>query len=455
MSDVVWPAVVWSPGSSLLATVLQLEHSQWWSAQDLAAHQRKQLAALLRHARANVPFYRDRLDAAGVAGAEPEASARWRRIPLLTRQDIRDHQAELRSRSLPPGHGGTYRGKTSGSTGTPLEVIRTEICGHFWLATALRDDLWHRRDFRGRFVAIRSGRGSRDPLAVHDLPTWGHGPAALYDTGPMTLFYHTTPIPRQVEILESKNPHYLLTYPENARALCRYSRRAPVRLPHLRAVHTYGEPLTPGIRAACRETWGVPVQDVYSCEEAGFIALQCPEHEHYHVQSESVLVEVLDEEGNPCRPGQIGSVVLTALHNFAMPLIRYAVGDFAEVGGPCPCGRGLPVLARILGRRRDQVALPDGRRSWPDVDAIWAAIPGVEQIQVVQRSPHHAEVRYARSRPLDRSEEEASGGRIQQALGHPFRLTWSREDAVGRQPNGKYQTYVDASLDPHGTRSNR
>jgi phenylacetate-CoA ligase len=270
-------------------------------------------------------------------------------------------------------------------------------------------------------------------------------PPGLFDAGPMTLLFHTTPIPRQVEILESRSPHYLMTYPSNARALALYSRRFPVRLPDLRALHTYGEPLTPGIRAAVRETWGVPAQDVYSCEELGFIALQCPEHEHYHIQSESVLVEVLDEAGNPCRPGQIGSVVLTPLHNFAMPLIRYSIGDFAEVGGPCPCGRGLPVLARILGRRRNQVVLPDGRRIWPDVDALWAAIPGVEQIQVVQQGPDRAEVRYARSEPVGPFEEEAIGGRIQQALGHPFPLTWSRKEHVGRQPNGKYQSFLGES----------
>src|SRR6185295_14515719 len=99
--------------------------------------------------------------------------------------------------------------------------------------------------------------------------------------------------------------------------------------------------------------WGVGVVDVYSSEECGQIALQCPEHEQYHVQSESVLVEVLDDEGRPCAPGTIGRVVLTTLQNFAMPLIRYDIGDFAEPGPACPCGRALPVLTRIVGRVRN------------------------------------------------------------------------------------------------------
>lgn len=440
----VWPAVVLDEGSTLLATAFQLEQTQWWSAHDLQVHQHRQLSALLRHARATVPFYRRRLDDAGITGVASLTPEIWRSIPLLTRQDIRRHLAELTSERVPPEHGRTQRNKTSGSTGEPLEVTWTELTGFFWESLALRDHLWHRRNFRGRLAAIRSGRHEPDPLAVHDLPSWGLISAPLWETGPMTLFYHTTPVPRQVELLESRSPHYLLTYPSNARALSRIARERPVRLPDLRAVHTYGEPLTPDVRAAVREAWGVPVHDVYSCEELGFIALQCPHHEHYHVQSESVLVEILDEEGRACAPGQVGMVVLTSLHNFAMPLIRYAIGDHAEVGGPCPCGRGLPVLTRILGRRRNQVVLPDGRRTWPDIGALWAAIPDVAQIQLIQRGQDHVEVRFARQRPLGPAEAKAVTAPIQAALGHPFRLTFTAEEAIARQPNGKYETFVDA-----------
>lgn len=442
--DVVWPAIVVGEDSTLLATEFQLEQSQWWSARDLQAHQRLQLAALLRHARASVPWYEKRFEDAGLTEAQSLTPEGWSRIPLLTRQELQRHQAEIVSVSAPPEHGNTHRSKTSGSTGEPLEVVGTEVTGFFWQSLAFRDDLWHRRDLRKRLVAIRSGRYEPDPLAVHDLSTWGFISPLLYETGPMTLLYHLTPLARQVELLESRSPHYLLTHPSNARALSRYARKRPIHLPDLEAVHTYGEPLTPDVRAACRAVWGAPVQDVYSCEELGFIALQCPDHEHYHVQSESVLVEILDEQGSPCAPGQIGRVVLTSLHNFAMPLLRYAIGDYAEVGEACPCGRGLPVLKRILGRRRNQITLPDGRRAWPDIGAIWAAIPDVEQIQLIQLGDDHVEVRFARQDPSSRLDEQAVSGLIHQALGHPFRLTFTRQDEIPRQQSGKYETFFDA-----------
>jgi phenylacetate-CoA ligase len=160
------------------------------------------------------------------------------------------------------------------------------------------------------------------------------------------------------------------------------------------------------------------------------------------VQSESVLVEIVDDAGRPAPPGEMGWVVLTPIVNFAMPLLRYRIGDLAEAGAPCPCGRGLPVLSRVPGRRRGQVLLPDGRRAFPDVGALWAAIDDVDQIQVVQQGPLDVEVRYVREDPVAPVEEPAIVARVQEALGHPFPLTLRRLPALRRQPNGKYETFT-------------
>jgi phenylacetate-CoA ligase len=96
------------------------------------------------------------------------------------------------------------------------------------------------------------------------------------------------------------------------------------------------------------EAWGVPVIFIYSRAEIGVMALQCPQNDHLHVQSENVRLEVLDDDNMPCQPGETGRVVVTPLHNYQTPLVRYEIGDYAEVGEACSCGRGLPVLIRIL-----------------------------------------------------------------------------------------------------------
>jgi len=129
--DIVWPALVVGRGATVLGLGFQLEQSQWWSAEELLTHQYRQLAALLRHARATVPFYRKRLADTGLTDEQALTPEGWLRIPLLTRQDIRQHQDDLTTTHLPPGHGPIHRNKTSGSTGQLLEVLGTATCFRF------------------------------------------------------------------------------------------------------------------------------------------------------------------------------------------------------------------------------------------------------------------------------------------------------------------------------------
>jgi phenylacetate-CoA ligase len=140
----------------------------------------------------------------------------------------------------------------------------------------------------------------------------------------------------------------IVTPPSNLAALAEQARSDNIQLPSLKYLKTMGEVVSPEIRDICREVWGLKVVDIYSCRELNILGLQCPETDHYHVQSERIILEVLDKDGRPCGLGETGRVVLTDLHNYAMPFIRYEIGDFAEVGGDCICGRSLPVLTRVL-----------------------------------------------------------------------------------------------------------
>ena len=173
---------------------------------------------------------------------------------------------------------------------------------------------------------------------------------ALYETGPQTVLDRRAELADQVEWLRREAPAYLVGSPADVLALARAFEARQSTLPSLKGVQVLGGSLGAALRDACRAAWGAPVVHIYRAEEVGPLAVQCPEHEHLHIQCEQTLVEVLDARGKPCGPGEIGRVIATPLNNFAMPLIRYDVGDDAEVGAPCPCGRGLPVLTRILGR---------------------------------------------------------------------------------------------------------
>jgi phenylacetate-CoA ligase len=342
--EVAWPAVPDAKSAHLLALVWQLERTQWLPAEELRAAQFRQLQRLLAHAAATVPFYRDRL--AGIDLQQPLDEALWSRIPVLERSEVQASAPAMLSTAVPRAHGKTFTVTTSGSTGRPVTVTRTAVDALFWDAHTLRGHLWHRRDLRGKLAVIRAqgDKTARWPKGA-TLQRWGNVTGGVFETGPAAALNAAEPIDRQLEWLAREDPDYLIVLPTHLGELVRLARRQEVELPRLKGIETLGGMLAPETRRACRDVWGVTVTDTYSAQELGYMALQCPDHERFHITGESVLVEVLDEHGKPCPAGASGRVVVTPLHNFAMPLIRYASATMPKSARPataaaaCPCSR--------------------------------------------------------------------------------------------------------------------
>jgi phenylacetate-CoA ligase len=226
-----------------------------------------------------------------------------------------------------------------------------------------------------------------------------------------------------------------VSFPSNLAALAEYCLERGIQLAGLAEVRTIGEMLTHEQRALFERAWRAKVIDIYTCEEAGYLALQCPTATHYHVQSENVILELVD-----------GEVLITTLHNFATPLIRYELGDFAEAGAPCGCGRGLPVISRLRGRRRNRLRLPDGRSEFPYLgehgQIAHATGVQVRQFQFIQRSVEEVEVKLVTDRAFTNAETQAVQRLVQGNLGYPFRITVTRCEEIPKGPRGKYEEFV-------------
>jgi phenylacetate-CoA ligase len=450
VEGVRFPAVPDVAVATQLALQYQLDESEWWPPEQLSEHQLRQLGHLLRHAAAQVPFHRARLAEARIDADRPLTPERWARIPLLTRRDLQESFEDLLARRYPREHGKAYDILTTGSTAMPVKGISTDLCQGFLRAFNLRDHRWHRRDFTKKLAAIRvvKGGGAPYPSGV-STGTWGFSPGLANDTGPSVRLDFTTTTEQQVEWLCRQDPDYLLTLPSMLQAQAAYCIEHRIRLPKLREVLSLAEPLFPEVRALCREAFGVAVKDAYSAQEIGHIASQCPESENLHVHSEGVLIEVLGEDGTPCSPGEVGRVVATPLHNFAMPLIRYELGDLAEVGPPCPCGRGLPVLTRVIGRTRDALRLPDGRTVVPFFAGIWSDFEAIRQFQIVRTALDEVEIKLVAARPLGPSEAERLGARVCERLQYPFRTRVTYHDGIPRAAGGKF-LYFRSDVDEPG-----
>jgi phenylacetate-CoA ligase len=193
-------------------------------------------------------------------------------------------------------------------------------------------------------------------------------------------------------------------------------------------------------RRLMQDYWGAKVVDIYTTRECGYLAVQCPQTANYHVQ-EGAFVEILRPDDTPCQPGETGRVVVTPLHNLAMPMIRYDLDDLAEAGPSCACGRGLPVLTRIAGRVRNMLRLPDGNRVWPLIGTYRDAIPAIRQRQVVQHSLQELELRLVVERPLTASEENSAKAELLARIGHPFEVRISYVDGFPRSGGGKFEEF--------------
>jgi len=423
-----WPAIPPSDRAAVLALLFQLEQSQWLTGEQLRERQREQLTVLLRHARDTVPYYQSRWPT--------QRAARLEELPILARRELQEHFEALKSEQIPSAHGPATESRTSGATGAPVRVLRTQLGQLFWSALTLREHLWHERDFAAKLAVIRQG------VRAGETDNWGPATAGLVATGPCVMLTPASSVAEQLEWLGRQRPAYLLTYPSNVVELASLALAQGVRLEGLREVRTIGESLGAETRALCLEAWGAPLTDFYSTQEVGYVALQCPGNEHYHVQAESVLVEVLDEQDRPCAPGRVGRVVVTDLHNFAMPLIRYELGDYAEVGEPCACGRGLPVLRRILGRVRNSLVTADGNRYWPTFGVRgFLDIAPVLQHQFVQKSFELVEARLVVASPLDADQEKRLAERIASRLPPGFRVRIAYRDRIPRSAGGKYEDF--------------
>ncbi|MCK5092493.1 MAG: phenylacetate--CoA ligase family protein [Gammaproteobacteria bacterium] len=441
---IVWPALPGAMAADMLSIQYQLEESQWWNIEKIREHQYRQLQPLLAHAYETTGYYKTALDKIGYVTNEKITPEKWRTIPVLPRSHIQSFPDTLTSHKQLKQHGPVSEIQTSGSTGRPIKVKRTELNNLFWRAFTLREHLWHGRDFKGTLAIIRATKKNvgRPPNGEH-MEGWGPSTNIMFPTGPSAILSIASNIEDQANWLMNLNPDYLLTYASNAKVLAQYFIDTKQKLPNLREVRTISEAVDDDMRVLINNAWQAPLTDIYSANEVGYMALQCPDHKHYHIQAENLLLEILDKNGDECKPGEIGRVVITDLHNYAMPLIRYEIGDYAEVGGPCPCGRGLPVIKRILGRSRNMVILPDGTRFWPrfSYKKLWNIAP-IQQIQLTQHNLETVEVKLACPEKMTATQESQFTALIQESIGHPFQITISYVDHIARSKGGKHEDFV-------------
>ncbi|MBX9843716.1 MAG: hypothetical protein K2Z80_18095 [Xanthobacteraceae bacterium] len=415
-----------------------LEQTERMPRPQLVRYQAGLAADLVRDACAKSTFYADRLQPVYTDGAfKPE---NWEQIPILTRAELQSDIAHIVG--LEDEHPGwVAESSTSGSTGTPLTLRWTFLAAVSTQGMMERLFRWHALDPNARHARIRVVKRAEAPwpegLATGRWSIDGPG-------GTSFVLDIATPIAQQIDWLRRIRPQYLSTNPTNLEALAT-ELGASGRDLGLKAAITVGEVLKPETRLRVTEMLGAKVIDTYGCQELGKVALECPQTGLMHVCAENMIVEVVDELGHPVRPGETGRVVLTGFYNRATPFIRYAIGDYAETApGPCPCGRTLPALKRVLGRQRNMFVLPDNSKIWPRTAIVTnlSDLLPLKQFQMIQTAPDRIELRYVPTDPSHRPDIEAVRARLRASLHPAIDVVLNPVSNIPRGPSGKFEDFV-------------
>ncbi len=358
-----------------------LQQSQWWSPDQVLEFQWQELRRLLEHTFRSVPYYQEKYQKAGIALSDIRAREDFARLPILTRAEVNQNRARLCSTE--------FRGKllphaTGGSSGTPTRFFRT-IESYDW-RTAVKDRVYSWSGWRpGERSVYLWG------APVGKVPRFQAVKTRAYDSFHRQLVINT--FSQNDKLWEEVRhriarfrPRIVVGYVSSLAEFSAFLLRRGLGIPPVEAVIAAAEPLYAGTRQQIGEALGAPVFNTYGCREFMSLAGECPKHDGLHVNAENVLVETALPSG--AGPSE---VLVTDLHNYGMPFIRYAIGDLAVMDdAPCSCGRGLPRIQRIEGRVLDALRTADGRTVPGEFfPHILKDIPEIAHYRVEQQGPEH------------------------------------------------------------------
>lgn len=414
-----------------------LEKSQWWSRDRLQQWQFSRLRRLLRYCRKNSPFYREMWANRGLTLDDLKTLDDFRRWPVTSRETMRDHAERIRTAEfgLP-----VVRKSTGGSSGMPLHFVIDTDANDRRGAVAHRGYAW-----AGALPGTKQAHLWGGNLA--ETPRWKKWKERLYHRGlyrrdVLNSFRLTEEaVPWFVQRLNRFRPKVVVAYTNPLYALARSIEQRQLAVHRPQAIIIGAEKLHAFQRSLIERVFEAPVFETYGSREFTLIGAECEQRSGLHLSMESLIVEVVDEEGNSAPPGQEGQIVITDLFNVAMPFIRYAIGDRGVAGfESCPCGRGLPLLKKVVGRQLDIIETADGRRLpgefFPHLMKDYDA---VREFQVVQIARDLLEVKLVIGKPWTSSAKDSLRKIIQDAVGPATELRIDEVESIPLTRAGKLQ----------------
>lgn len=425
----------WKEGGKRLAEYKQLRRLEKQPRDKLVALQEQKLTALIQHAYATSPWYKQVMDQAGIDPQEQITLERLKAFPITTKADIRENVDSFISTAYSKDT--LNKAKTGGSTGVSLNLFFDEQCQQLRNAAQMYAD---------GFARWRPG--------IRVAAVWGNPPVARTMKQKLRsyllermIYLDTMDLnPRSmndfVERWQDFQPQVVFGHAHSIYIFAKYLVENQIMDLRPLGVVTTSMMLLEQERNVIEQAFACQVTNRYGCEEVGLITVECEQHSGMHINTPHIILEALDGNNEPVSEGQAGKLVITDLNNFGMPLIRYRVEDVGVLSDRhCPCGRSTPLLERLEGRVADFLKKPDGGQvaGVSLVERTLTKVPGVEQMQLVQESLYDIRINRVKGHEYTPQTDLELMREFREVFDEQVNLTIQDVAKIPQEASGKYR----------------
>ncbi len=416
----------------------ELEQSQWLPREQLEQLQMQKLQRLLISALQHCPWHAERIKASGLDLSSPLVLTDFQKLPTMDKADAAINLDRLVWREVP---GGAFRYNTGGSSGKPLIFYYGRQRQASDAAARMRARRWWGVEPGEREVYLWGApvelsktdriKTLRDRL-VNQLVLNAFDMSAAH-------------MDAYIQAIQSWQPRCVYGYASSVALLAAHAKERGIRimLPKLRVVCTTGEPLFPHQRSLIQEVFGVPVANEFGSRDIGFTAHETP-HGQMLLTSESILLEVLDSNNQPVKPGEVGEAVMSGLCSEAQPFIRYRTGDLVRLGEEsCRDGRGLHVISEVMGRSTDFLVKSDGTIMHALAGIyVLRAVEGVAEFKLIQHELRELEVLVVRNIKWREEALRKIEMGLKERMGEDMNIQIRLVDNIAPEASGKHRYVV-------------
>lgn len=408
----------------------EVNKAQFLTPEEIKKNQLKKLKKIIKYAYDNVPYYQQKYSEIGFLPEDLKSLNDIKRLPILTKDAIREHKMDLVSRKFKPEN--LIKKRTGGSTSVPLHFFWDHRAATFKYACTIRANNWAGYNMGDKLAAIWGDTDKKINLK-QKIRRFLYERVIYLDTLKMDEAYMKQFFAR----MKRFKPQIMMGHAHSIFVFAEFVASSNIEPPPIKGIISTAEMLYDYEREKIEQVFGKVLFNRYGCEELSIIAAECEEHDGLHINTDGLVVEIIDQKDD--LPGKL---IITDLVNYGMPFIRYEIGDMATFKeGKCACGRGLPRLGKLYGRTSDFLYTPEGKMisGISVLDTFAIHVPGVKQVQFIQEEIDRLTINIVKDKSFGEQSFNELKVKIPHFFGDKMRYELKFLDKIPQTERGKYR----------------